>query len=102
MTTLANGWLDTGSYLGGGIEHLLLAYGMPIIAILFVLGVWLRTKSGPAALGAIVMGAIVWYGVANMGALANKTGDDLNGGDGSGYSAPVPGGSGSLPADGSR
>ncbi|MGW5355282.1 hypothetical protein ACWERV_32775 [Streptomyces sp. NPDC004031] len=102
MNTLASSWLETGNYLGGGIEHLLLAWGLPIIAILFVLGVWLRTRSGPAALGAIVMGAIVWYGVANMGALASKTADDLDGGDGSGYSAPVSGGSGSLPADGSR
>jgi len=101
-TILAVGWLDTGHNLGTNFESLLVTVGTPIIATLAVLLSWSKTRSGPAALGTIILGAIVWWGVANMGLLANKTGDDIKNNTNNGYSVSAPGGAGIQPAGGSR
>ncbi|SEG85677.1 hypothetical protein SAMN05216223_116117 [Actinacidiphila yanglinensis] len=76
--TLAVGWIQSGTNLGTSFETLLIDIVVPIIATIGVLVVWAKTRSGPAALAAIILGAIVWWGVANMGVLATKTGDDIN------------------------
>ncbi|NUS17262.1 MAG: hypothetical protein HOY69_38695 [Streptomyces sp.] len=100
-TLLAVGWIDTGRSLGTQFESLLITVGVPVLATLAVLITWSKTRSGPAALGAIILGAIVWWGVANMGLLANKTGDDINNNT-NGYSVSSTSGSGTTAVGGTR
>lgn len=76
---LAAGWIQTGHDLGTNLENLMLQVGVPLIAIISVCVVWLKTKSAPAAIVAAILGAIVIWGASNMTTLSSKTGEDVNG-----------------------
>jgi ABC-type transport system involved in cytochrome bd biosynthesis fused ATPase/permease subunit len=97
---LAAGWIDTGRTLGTNLENLLLQVGVPLIAVISVAVVWFKTRSAPAAIVAIILGAIVIWGASNMTTLSSKTGQDVNTGSssssgivGNGLSSAAGGGS---------
>lgn len=98
-TALAAGWIDTGRNLGTNLEGLLLNVGVPLMATISVLVVWVKTRSAPAAIVAVVLAAIVSWGAANMDTLSNKTGQDVNS-NGHGSISAVVGGGLSTPGSG--
>jgi hypothetical protein len=79
-TVLAEGWFTTLTTLGDQMKRLLVEVVVPLIAMALIARKWSETRSGPAALVAILLGAIVIWGVTNIVVLSNKTGDTLNGG----------------------
>jgi hypothetical protein len=99
-TALAAGWIDTGRNLGTNLESLLLTVGVPLMATFSVLVVWVKTRSAPAAIVAVVLAAIVSWGAVNMDTLSSKTGQDVNS-NSHGSISTVVGGALSTPGSGS-
>ena len=77
-TALADGWITTGRTLGNNLESLLLDVAVPLMAVVSVLVVWVKTRSAPAAIVAVVLAAIVIWGATNLQTLSDKTGQDVN------------------------
>jgi hypothetical protein len=75
---LAAGWIDTGRTLGTNVESLLLQIVVPLVAVIGVIVVWIKTHSAPAAIAAAILGSIVIWGTSNMTTLSSKTGQDVN------------------------
>jgi hypothetical protein len=51
---------------------------MIVIAIFIVAATWIRTRSLAPTLGAVLLGAIVIYGVSNFRVLSNDVKNDVN------------------------
>ena len=51
--------------------------GMIVMAIWFAMWTWIRTKSLGPTLGALVLGAIVVWGVSNVRVLRDEVEEDL-------------------------
>jgi hypothetical protein len=60
----------------GDAEYLLTA-GMTAMAIWFVMWTWVRTRSLMPVLGAVVLGAVVLWGVNNIGTIEQRVGEDV-------------------------
>jgi hypothetical protein len=52
--------------------------GMGVVAIAFVAMTWMRTRALAATLGALLLGAVVIYGVSNFDALSNDIKQDVD------------------------
>ncbi|MFJ2774700.1 hypothetical protein [Streptomyces sp. NPDC087300] len=81
MTTLvtAAGILGDAKGIGTDVKDLLINVATPLAGVIFALWVWGNTKSAVKTLVATVMAGAIWWGVANMDALRDKTGEDLDG-----------------------
>ncbi|MFD4482803.1 hypothetical protein ACFWPU_42780 [Streptomyces sp. NPDC058471] len=75
---VAAGVLDDVTSLGGDVNDILVNVAPPIAGALFVLYVWGQTKSPLKALVAAVMAGAIWWGIANMETLRDKTGEDID------------------------
>lgn len=51
---------------------------MIVMTIGFAIWTWMRTKALGPTLGALVLGAVVVWGVSNVRGLRNNVGDDLD------------------------
>jgi hypothetical protein len=60
----------------GDAEDLLTA-GMTVMAIWFVIWTWVRTRSLVPVLGALMLGAVVLYGVNNLPVLQQHVNEDV-------------------------
>lgn len=75
---MAAGVLDDVTSLGGDVNDILVNVAPPIAGAAFVLYVWGQTKSPLKALVATVMAGAIWWGIANMETLRDKTGEDID------------------------
>ncbi|MGW7068845.1 hypothetical protein ACWGII_38005 [Streptomyces sp. NPDC054855] len=75
---IAAGVLGDVKDIGTDVKGLLVNVAPPIAGALFVLYVWGQTKSPLKALVAAVMAGAIWWGIANMETLRDKTGEDLD------------------------
>ncbi|MFF9594083.1 hypothetical protein ACF1FX_33720 [Streptomyces sp. NPDC014646] len=82
--TLAAGWIQTLQGLGLDLKDLIFNVGIPVLCGLFVLVVGFKSKAPGPTIVAVIFGAIVWGGAANMGALKDKTSEDIVQYDGGG------------------
>ncbi|HEY7069115.1 MAG TPA: hypothetical protein VH479_03335 [Acidimicrobiales bacterium] len=58
--------------------QVLVAAGILLLAIVFVGMTWIRTRSVAPTLGAVLLGAVVVWGVNNIDVLENKVNEDVN------------------------
>ncbi len=58
--------------------QVLVAAGILLLAIVFVGMTWIRTRSLAPTLGAVLLGAVVVWGVNNIDVLENKVNEDVN------------------------
>jgi len=58
--------------------QVLVAAGILLLAIVFVGMTWIRTRSLAPTLGAVLLGAVVVWGVNNIDMLENKVNEDVN------------------------
>ena len=58
--------------------QVLVAAGILLLAIVFVVMTWIRTRSVAPTLGAVLLGAVVVWGVNNIDVLENKVNEDVN------------------------
>ncbi|MGW7276631.1 hypothetical protein ACWGH5_39825 [Streptomyces sp. NPDC054864] len=75
---MAAGVLDDVKSIGSDVSGLLVNVAPPIAGAVFVLYIWGQTKSPLKALFAAVMAGAIWWGIANMETLRDKTGEDLD------------------------
>ncbi len=75
--TLAAGWIQTGTGLGTDIKSLIFDVAIPALCGIFVVVVGWKTKAPGPTIMAVIFAAIVWGLSANMGALKNKTTEDI-------------------------
>ncbi|MFE5614142.1 hypothetical protein [Streptomyces sp. NPDC056524] len=74
---LAAGWIETGTGLGTDIKGLIFNVAIPVLCGIFVVVVGWKTKAPGPTIMAVIFAAIVWGLAANMGALKNKTTEDI-------------------------
>ncbi|MFE5940195.1 hypothetical protein ACFQ69_33080 [Streptomyces sp. NPDC056470] len=82
---LAAGWIQTGTGLGNDIKSLIFNVAIPVLCGVFVIVVGWKTKAPGPTIMAVIFAGIVWGLSANMGALKDKTTEDIttyNGGSG--------------------
>ncbi|MFC8953688.1 MULTISPECIES: hypothetical protein [unclassified Streptomyces] len=82
--TLAAGWIQTGTGLGNDIKSLIFNVAIPVLCGIFVIVVGWKTKAPGPTIMAVIFAGIVWGLSANMGALKDKTTEDItnyNGGN---------------------
>lgn len=58
--------------------QVLVVAGILLLAIVFVGMTWIRTRSLAPTLGAVLLGAVVVWGVNNIDVLENKVNEDVN------------------------
>ncbi|MFJ4879993.1 hypothetical protein ACIP93_32965 [Streptomyces sp. NPDC088745] len=75
--TLAAGWIQTGTGLGTAIKALIFDVAIPALCGIFIVIVGWKTKAPGPTIMAVIFAAIVWGLSANMGALKNKTTEDI-------------------------
>ncbi|MFJ6354870.1 hypothetical protein ACIQKB_36105 [Streptomyces sp. NPDC092046] len=75
--TLAAGWIETGTGLGNDIKSLIFNIAIPVLCGIFVLVIGWKTKAPGPTIMAVIFAGIVWGLSANMGALKDKTTDDI-------------------------
>lgn len=56
----------------------LLAGAMVVMAMWFVIWTWVRTKSLAPTLGAVLVGAVVVWGVNNIGVISQQVDEDVD------------------------
>jgi hypothetical protein len=70
MVDILDGFLKDAKYL--------ITFGIGIMAIVFVMMTWIRTRSLAPTLGALLLGAVVIYGVTNFDFLSTQVQEDVN------------------------
>ncbi|MCX4673671.1 hypothetical protein OG453_44760 [Streptomyces sp. NBC_01381] len=75
---MAAGVLDDVKSIGTDFNDILVNVAPPIAGALFTLYIWGQTKSPLKAFVAAVMAGAIWWGIANMETLRDKTGEDLD------------------------
>ncbi|MER8236121.1 hypothetical protein [Streptomyces sp. NPDC094049] len=75
--TLAAGWIQTGTGLGNDIKSLIFNVAIPAMCGVFVVVVGWKTKAPGPTIMAVIFAGIVWGLSANMGALKDKTTEDI-------------------------
>lgn len=60
-----------------GDAQLLLTGAIGVMAIFFVITTWLRTRSAVPTIGALIFGAVVIWGVANVDTIEAEVGEDI-------------------------
>jgi len=70
MVDILNGFLSDALAL--------VKLGMALMAIVFVLMTWVRTRSLVPTLGALLLGAVVIYGVNNYDFLSQQVKEDVD------------------------
>ncbi|MFI8769465.1 hypothetical protein ACIGN6_31800 [Streptomyces sp. NPDC053792] len=75
--TLAAGWIQTGTGLGNDIKSLIFNIAIPVMCGIFVIVVGWKTKAPGPTIMAVIFAGIVWGLSANMGALKDKTTEDI-------------------------
>jgi hypothetical protein len=55
----------------------LIKFGIGLLAIIFVGMTWIRTRSLAPTIGAVVLGAVVVWGINNMPVLTREVGEDI-------------------------
>jgi len=87
MRELLDGLMGDARFLLRGI--------VSVMAIWFVVWSWVRTKSVVPTVGALLLGAVVMWGVANIATLRDEVGEDLeNNGAGERDTSLLPAGGG--------
>jgi hypothetical protein len=69
MRELLNGLIGDASFLLRGL--------VGVLAIWFVVWSWVRTRSIVPTVGAVLLGGIVMWGVANLNTVRDEVGEDL-------------------------
>ena len=69
MVDIMAGFMEDAKFL------VILAIG--VMALVFVVATWVRTKSMVPTLGAILLGAVVIWGVNNFDTLQNQVDEDV-------------------------
>ncbi|MFE6713950.1 hypothetical protein [Streptomyces sp. NPDC057695] len=75
--TMAAGWIQTGTGLGNDIKSLIFNVAIPVLCGIFVIVVGWKTKAPGPTIMAVIFAGIVWGLSANMGALKDKTTEDI-------------------------
>ncbi|MFE0654168.1 hypothetical protein ACFVZH_37055 [Streptomyces sp. NPDC059534] len=75
--TLAAGWIQTGTGLGNDVKSLIFNVAIPVLCGIFVIVVGWKTKAPGPTIMAVIFAGIVWGLSANMGALKDKTTEDI-------------------------
>jgi hypothetical protein len=65
----------------------LLIGAMVVLAVWFIIWTWVTTKSLAPTIGALLVGALVVWGVSNIRFLADKVDEDIPGGSSTGGGA---------------
>ncbi|MFJ2061249.1 hypothetical protein ACIOMM_35790 [Streptomyces sp. NPDC087908] len=75
--TLAAGWIQTGTGLGNDIKSLIFNVAIPVLCGIFVIVVGWKTKAPGPTIMVVILAGIVWGLSSNMGALKDKTTEDI-------------------------
>ncbi|GEB57386.1 hypothetical protein [Streptomyces gardneri] len=75
--TLAAGWIQTGTGLGNDVKGLIFNVAIPVLCGIFVIVVGWKTKAPGPTIMAVIFAGIVWGLSSNMGALKDKTTEDI-------------------------
>ncbi|MFE5711994.1 hypothetical protein ACFQ7J_14395 [Streptomyces sp. NPDC056501] len=75
--TLAAGWIQTGTGLGNDVKGLIFNVAIPVLCGIFVIVVGWKTKAPGPTIMAVLFAGIVWGLSSNMGALKDKTTEDI-------------------------
>ncbi|MGW1364742.1 hypothetical protein ACWCQP_45970 [Streptomyces chartreusis] len=78
MNFVAAGVLGDFKLIGADVQDILVTVLPPIFGAAFVLWVWGNSKSPLKTFVACIAAAAIWWGIANMDVLRDKTGEDIN------------------------
>ncbi|MGW4994939.1 hypothetical protein ACWEQ3_46440 [Streptomyces mirabilis] len=75
---MAAGVLGDFKLISADVKDILVNLLPPIFGAAFVLWVWGNTKSPLKTFVACIAAGAIWWGIANMDILRDKTGEDIN------------------------